>query len=233
MPPDTNNDNNNQNQKREQTLRLVINGLANKPAYLVMFGIGLLASALVGFGIFSTIPGVAMLSMGAWFIYCVIALAVIFKIEQGKAKNDDIVDDNAKDAFDKGGNGDFLSGLWHGSIISEGHEEKFTMTFLVSGSKVFGTVCNDQSGEVFWSYGRLSDRNRLAMIYWGPEEIGKAGLTGVSFLSLKDGENHLTMTGEWNVLTSNNTEAKGNIIIIKVGYIQKPQGKYKNHNHKT
>ncbi len=209
MPPITSSgmttSNGNGNEKlREQTLRLVVKGLTSRPAYLIIFGLGLVNTGILGLTMCQDSDAVVILSFGAWFMYCVISLAVVYRIEVNpKRSEEDIADATAIDEFRKGSDASFLAGEWMSewlpAVSSDPVKpEKVELNITTNGCRVFICAFAKETGRQFWMWGRLSDNNALALLTWGKFRGGYGGMSGVDFLVIdKDSMAAMALRGTW------------------------------------
>jgi hypothetical protein len=187
---------------REQTLRLVISGLAARPAYLIIFGLGLVSTTIVGMAVLlSDKDSVVAMAFGSWFIYCVLSLAVISKLESAQTKSLEFIpDQTAKKEFMAGVDASFLAGEWESLWTSADEPEKkerIELSITTDGCLVMVCAFPEGTGKTFWMWGRLSEGNVLSLVAWGKFKGGNAGLAGADFMTLDAGTDCLSMSGHW------------------------------------
>lgn len=188
---------------REQTLRLIITGLTSRPAYLIIFGLGLVNTTILGLMVvFQNSEHVVAMSFGSWFIYCIVALGVVYRIElNAKPSEEEITDQTAQDEFQKGADASFLAGDWESEWVSPVDTippEKVALSVSTRGCRVFVFARVIETGREFWMWGRLSDNNELSLLAWGRHRAGFGGLSGVDFLIIdNDNIDSIMLKGNW------------------------------------
>lgn len=196
-------------QGREKTFRMVAQGLMTNPAYLLLFGLGLMAGSVVLASLVGGDPQTTLYSILSWFVFLIgSVLVVAWNETSGKDKDDGnfrgIPDEVAENAFFKGTNAGFLSGFWKAKWhVTEGtphdHDDEDQVNLLCEDAAIFASSFDDETGKTFWMFGRLSDCDVVTLTYWSSLEKGYSFLTGCVVLELDEsfeGKGR-RMTGTW------------------------------------
>jgi hypothetical protein len=211
------------NASREKTLRLIINGLVSRPSFLLLFGMGVMASAVV-LGTFCLAdPKLVTFAVGSWFIYLLICAAVAYVSEKGRKSGLSHPDETAMEAFEGGPDAGFLAGHWTANWkTNERPDDKERIDGLVimtSGSKIFVSMEDTEICRTYWMLGRLSEEHLLSMVYWHDKEKGFSQMCGNVLLMVDDsfGGKGRIMTGTWKGMGKDGTVAHGDTVWKKVG----------------
>lgn len=122
--------------QREKTFQKLIDSLQGNPAYIFLFGLGLLGGttglATAGYGAFQTVNELVYIGIGTWFVFLVFAFLTIrlvekqrFSIVAMKAPTTTpmtpaTLDSEAQEAFFAGTSADILKGRWKSTWHLEG-----------------------------------------------------------------------------------------------------------------
>ena len=181
-------------QGREKTLMLVVQGLTTNPAYLLLFGLGLLASAIVLAVFVQGDPMIATWSILSWFVFLIGSILVVAFNESKKDKSikaRGIPDETAEEAFFGGIESSHLSGFWQakwkvvaGTPHNDGDEDQINI--VCDDAAIFASSFDKKQGKTYWMRGRLSDCNIVTLMYWSSLDKGYSCLTGCVVLKVDD-----------------------------------------------
>jgi hypothetical protein len=216
------------NGTREKTLQLVIAGLHTRPAYLLLFGFGLLASFLVMGAFVYGDTTIGLIAAGAWAFFLVFAVLVIVLIERKQAAEAPSgfgpSDDRALASFRSGPSAEALAGTWKvywqdetGKPYDPDPEEQTTLT--TEGCEIFCHSFDPGTKKTYWLFGKYSEVGVIVLIYWSTDEPGYRNLTGTVLLKAdtsfeaKAGR----LVGEWAGWGRENRFMRGKTIWEKQG----------------
>jgi hypothetical protein len=179
--------------KNEKTFMAVAKGLYSNPAYLLLFGLGVMASTIVLGAFMYGDSHITILSAVSWLIFLVSSICVVGFTEKSKLTEDDgnfgPPDQAAVNAFVEGPSAENLSGTWDAFWFDkEGNpyagEPKERVTITCKGARMFISAYNESLDKTYWMYGRLSDNDTVILIYWSALESGFSSLVGTVIMEL-------------------------------------------------
>jgi len=213
---------------REKTLRLVVQGLTTNPAYLLLFGLGILASGVVCAVFVAGNPTITTWTIISWFVFLVGSVLVVAHNES-KSELDcnnvrGIPDELAEEAFFGGVESSHLSGFWKAKwCVVEGQPHDTDMedqvNVICDDASIFASSFDEATSRTYWMHGRLSDCDVLTLIYWSNLQKGYSGLTGVVIMQVDDtfeGKGR-KMYGVWHGMGKDGKLVKGTTIWEKIG----------------
>lgn len=182
-------------QGREKTLRLVVEGLTTNPAYLLLFGLGLLASAVVLAVFINGDPVVTLWSILSWFVF-LIGSVIVVAWDVSRRQNSGntvrgIPDETAEAAYFGGVEASHLSGFWKANWhVVEGTphdaDETDQVNLICDDASIFASSFDKEQGKTYWMHGRLSDCDVVTLMYWSSLEKGYSCLTGCVVMTVDD-----------------------------------------------
>lgn len=213
---------------REKTLRLVVQGLMTNPAYLLLFGLGLLASAVVLAVFIKGDPMVTLWSIITWFVFLIGSVLVVAWNESKVRPKIDIErgipDETAEDAFFGGVEASHLSGFWkaHWHVVEgtpHDSDETDQVSLICDDASIFVSSFDEEEGKTYWMHGRLSDCDVVTLMYWSSLEKGYSCLTGCVVMTVDDsfsGKGR-RMEGYWRGMGKDGKIVHGTTIWEKLG----------------
>jgi hypothetical protein len=196
---------------REKTLQLIVGGLKTSPAYLLLFGLGVVAGGIV-LGAFAWgDTKIGLISAGGWAGFLVGAVILIAITEWGRNKASGYhtpfgpSDSSAISAFFAGPDAQHLAGTWkafwqdkEGKPYNPDPQERMVIT--TEGPEVCCHSFDPSTKKTYFLFGVFRSTGVLPLIYWSTAEPGYSALTGVVLLKLDDsfeGKGQ-RFTGEWS-----------------------------------
>lgn len=213
---------------REKTLRLVVQGLTTNPAYLLLFGLGILASGVVCAVFVAGDPMMTTWTILSWFVFLIGSVMVVAYNESKKPQEPDnvrgISDETAEKAFFGGVEAAHLSGFWkaHWSVVQgEPHDVDVEdqVNMICDDASIFASSFDEDTNRTYWMHGRLSDCDIVTLMYWSSLEKGYSGLTGVVILKVDDSfaGKGKKMEGSWHGMGKDGELVHGTTIWEKLG----------------
>lgn len=151
-----------------KTIRAIANGLAKRPAYLLIFGLGVLCASVAGtMGVVGELY-LQVFSGGSFFAFMLLSILAIMRVEAiiHKDKERIIPDQQAKEEFFDGPNATRLSGKW---VIYWNDESSDQIILIVKGSTVFGSCYNSCDNNNYWLIGRITLDGDFPAMIWGED----------------------------------------------------------------
>ena len=212
---------------REKTLRLVIEGLTTNPAYLLLFGLGILASAIVLAVFVAGDPIVTLWSVISWFVFLVGSVMVVAWNESKRTSGDKvrgIPDETAEEAYFGGVESSHLSGFWKAKWhVVEGTphdtDDEDQVNLICDDASIFASSFDDTTKKTYWMQGRLSDCDVVTLLYWSCLEKGYSSLTGCVVLKVDDSfdAKGKKMSGTWRGMGKDGKIVHGTTTWEKLG----------------
>ena len=212
---------------REKTLMLVVQGLTTNPAYLLLFGLGLLASGIVLAVFVQGDPMVTMWSIISWFVFLIGSVLVVAYNESKKPTEEghqSIPDETALEAFYGGAEASHLSGFWKAKWhVIEGTphdpDSEDQINLICDDASIFASSFNEAQGKTYWMQGRLSDCDVVTLLYWSCLDKGYSSLTGCVVLKVDDSfeAKGKKMAGTWRGMGKDGKIVHGTTTWEKLG----------------
>jgi len=198
---------------------MIANGLARRPAYLLLFGLGVIggsvamAVGVMGDGYFQTF------SIGSLFMFMLVSAMAVVKVEEAiQAGVSTIIHDTeAKQQFMDGPNAVRMSGTWtltwrwstrEGAMAPDDSD---VIALAASSSIVFGTSYDDEHGRTYWMIGRIDDEGDMPALFWGANGTGPVGCAFLTRQSVS------LFIGSWKGINKNGIAAYCDVIMERKG----------------
>lgn len=215
---------------REGTYRLIVTTLRDNPAYLLMFGVGLLGGAVglgtAAVGLWNRDPMALAVAATTWIVLLVSSVFVIRLVEsrrEGPSMFLTTIDQAARAAFLAGGSAERLHGRWKVAWYEgEGPnrrpydpdpQEEITVTTLKC--RVTCSGYDPSRKRTYWIDGRLSCNGMLTAIYWS--QSTEERLVGSLFLRVDDRLDGVRMKGWWRGHTRDDSVRAGEVEWTRLG----------------
>jgi len=180
-------------ESQQKTFRMIATGLARRPAYLLLFGLGVIGGGVsgsvgvLGDGYFQ------IFAVGSFFTFLLVSALAVMKVEEYmRPEGGGVIPDlEAKKEFLAGPNAARMSGTWE-MVWKWGHGDDLDqVSLVVSGATVFGSCFDDENSRTYWFIGRIDDDGDMPALFWGRDGDGPVGC---AFLK-RDG--HSKFVGTW------------------------------------
>jgi hypothetical protein len=194
-----------------KTLRAVANGLARRPAYLLLFGLGIIGGSVAGtVGVLGD-SYYQIFAIGSMFIFLIVSATAGMKIEVSiqAASANLIPDEGARQEFGHGPNSIRLSGAWQLHWKKEDGHEHDNIAIVVNGPVVFGSAFDDENVRTYWLLGRITDDGDLSATLWGEDGQGPIGCV---FLSKESRE---LFSGTWKGLGKDGEKGSCDVLLMR------------------
>jgi len=192
----------------QKTLRMIATGLARRPAYLLLFGLG-----VVGGGVSGSVGVMGggylqVFAIGSFFIFLLVSAMTVGKVEESfKPAGGPIPDFEANKEFLAGPNAARLSGAWELTWKWGAGDDVDQVTLVVSGATVFGSSYDDEHSRSYWFLGRIDDDGDLPALFWGRDGCGPVGC---AFLQ-RDGRSKFA--GTWKGVDKDDEDGHCDVVL--------------------
>jgi hypothetical protein len=199
---------------QQKTLRMIAMGLAKRPAYLLIFGLGVIGGGVAGtFSLLTEGGDLSFFIIGCFFTYLIISVMIALKVESNvKPEGNSVIPDaEAQKEFMAGPDASRLSGTWELNWKWEAGEDLDQVTLTISGATVFGTSFDDENNRTYWFIGRIDEDGDMPALFWGRDGNGPVGC---AFMKR---EGHSRFVGTWKGVDKNDEDGHCHVTLEKKG----------------